>query len=49
MVLDFGDDEDAALARELAGRADIVIENFRPGGLARWGLDYDTVAAANPG
>jgi crotonobetainyl-CoA:carnitine CoA-transferase CaiB-like acyl-CoA transferase len=48
VVLDFGDDEDAALARELASRADIMIENFRPGGLARWGLDYDTVAAANP-
>ena len=48
VVLDFGDPEDAALARELAGRADIMIENFRPGGLARWGLDYDTVAAANP-
>ena len=49
VVLDFGDEEDAALARELAGRADIMIENFRPGGLARWGLDYDCVAAANPG
>ena len=49
VVLDFGDAEDAALARELAGRADIMIENFRPGGLARWGLDYDTVATGNPG
>ncbi len=49
VVLDFGDESDAALARELAGRADIMIENFRPGGLARWGLDYDSVAAENPG
>jgi crotonobetainyl-CoA:carnitine CoA-transferase CaiB-like acyl-CoA transferase len=49
VVLDFGDEQDAVLARELAGRADILIENFRPGGLARWGLDYDSVAAANPG
>jgi crotonobetainyl-CoA:carnitine CoA-transferase CaiB-like acyl-CoA transferase len=48
VVLDFGDEQDAVLARELAGRADILIENFRPGGLARWGLDYDSVAAANP-
>ena len=48
VVLDFGDDQDAALARELAARADIMIENFRPGGLARWGLGYDAVAAANP-
>ncbi|HEU4547000.1 MAG TPA: CaiB/BaiF CoA-transferase family protein [Microlunatus sp.] len=49
VVLDFGDDQDAALARELAARADIMIENFRPGGLARWGLDYDAVAATNAG
>ncbi len=36
------------MAQELARRADIVIENFKPGGLARFGLDYDTVAATNP-
>ena len=48
VVLDFADEADATLARELARRADIVIENFRPGGLAKYGLDYDTVAASNP-
>ncbi len=48
VALDFADETDAALARELARRADIVIENFRPGGLAKYGLDYDSVAAANP-
>ncbi|HWL99711.1 MAG TPA: CoA transferase [Nocardioidaceae bacterium] len=48
IALDFGDDEDRALAQELAARADIVLENFRPGGLAKFGLDYDSVAAANP-
>ena len=48
VVLDFGDPDDAVLARELAHRADVVIENFRPGGLTRFGLDYDTVAATNP-
>ena len=37
------------LARELARRADVLIENFKPGGLAKFGLDYDAVAAANPG
>ena len=37
------------LARRLAGRADILIENFRPGVMARLGLDYDTLAAGNPG
>ncbi len=48
IVLDLKTAEDAALARELAGRADVVIENFRPGGLRRFGLDYPTVSAANP-
>ena len=48
VIMDFGDAEDAELARELAGRADIMIENFRPGGLRRWGLDYESVSAANP-
>ncbi len=47
IVLDFADPDDAVVARELARRADVVIENFRPGGLTRFGLDYDTVAAVN--
>jgi formyl-CoA transferase len=37
------------LARRLAVRADIVVENFRPGTLERWGLGYDELAAENPG
>jgi crotonobetainyl-CoA:carnitine CoA-transferase CaiB-like acyl-CoA transferase len=49
VVLDFGDPDDLAAARELARRADILIENFRPGGLARFQLDYDAVAKVNPG
>jgi crotonobetainyl-CoA:carnitine CoA-transferase CaiB-like acyl-CoA transferase len=48
VALDFTDAADLALAQELAARADVVIENFRPGGLRRFGLDYATVAAANP-
>jgi crotonobetainyl-CoA:carnitine CoA-transferase CaiB-like acyl-CoA transferase len=48
VALDLKDPGDLALARELARRADIFIENFKPGGLKRFGLDYDTVAAANP-
>jgi crotonobetainyl-CoA:carnitine CoA-transferase CaiB-like acyl-CoA transferase len=48
VVLDFADPHDGDLARELARRADIVVENFRPGGLAKYGLDYDAVAATNP-
>jgi crotonobetainyl-CoA:carnitine CoA-transferase CaiB-like acyl-CoA transferase len=49
IALDLKDDDDVAAARELARRADVVIENFKPGGLTRFGLDYDTVAATNPG
>ena len=37
------------LARQLAARADILIENFRPGVMDRLGLDYRTLAADNPG
>ncbi|RNL63299.1 CoA transferase [Nocardioides marmoriginsengisoli] len=46
--LDLADPGDRALAAELAARADVVIENFRDGALARHGLDYDAVRAANP-
>jgi formyl-CoA transferase len=41
--------EGQAIARALAQRADIVVENFRPGTLEDWGLDYATLARANPG
>lgn len=37
------------LARSLIERADIVVENFRPGSLERWGLGYDVLAEQNPG
>ena len=47
ITLDFADDADLARARELARRADVVVQNFKPGGLARFGLDYDSVRATN--
>ncbi|AMG88913.1 CoA transferase [Bordetella parapertussis] len=37
------------LVRELAARADILIENFRPGALEKWNLGYDVLSRANPG
>jgi crotonobetainyl-CoA:carnitine CoA-transferase CaiB-like acyl-CoA transferase len=49
VALDLKDSGDLAAARELARRADIFVQNFKPGGLARFGLDYDSVRAANPG
>src|SRR5205823_1200697 len=33
---------------ELVKRSDVILENFRPGTLERWQLDYDTLKAANP-
>ncbi|MBN9755866.1 CoA transferase [Pseudonocardia sp. Ae707_Ps2] len=49
IALDLRDETDLAAARELARRADVVIENLRPGGMTRFGLDFDAVAATNPG
>ncbi|MEV4086075.1 CoA transferase [Nonomuraea fuscirosea] len=49
IALDLRQEGDAGLARELARRADVLVENFRPGGLTKYGLDYGTVSAANPG
>jgi crotonobetainyl-CoA:carnitine CoA-transferase CaiB-like acyl-CoA transferase len=49
VALDLKDADDLAAAQELARRADVLIENFRPGGLRRFGLDYEAVATANPG
>jgi crotonobetainyl-CoA:carnitine CoA-transferase CaiB-like acyl-CoA transferase len=49
VTLDFKNAEDLRLAQELATRADVLVENFKPGGLARFGLDYDAVKQRNPG
>jgi len=47
IVLDLKDPADQQTARDLARRADVMIENFKPGGLAKFGLDYDRVSAEN--
>ncbi|MBV7296006.1 CoA transferase [Corynebacterium sp. TAE3-ERU12] len=49
ICLDLRDPEDAKKARELALRADVVIENFRPGTMRRHGLGYEDIVAENPG
>jgi len=49
VAVDLRTKDGQAIARELAARADIVIENFRPGTLEAWGMDYETLAQANPG
>jgi crotonobetainyl-CoA:carnitine CoA-transferase CaiB-like acyl-CoA transferase len=49
VALDLRDPGDLAAARELARRAGVFVQNFKPGGLAKYGLDYESVRATNPG
>ena len=49
VALDLKTGEDLEAAQELARRADVFVENFKPGGLRRFGLDYETVSRDNPG
>src|SRR6195256_3876597 len=46
--LDFESAEGQRIVRKLAARSDIVIENFKVGGLKKFGLDYDSLAAGCP-
>jgi len=48
VCLDLRTPEGQALARELIRGADVVIENFRPGAMEKWGLSYESLAAENP-
>jgi formyl-CoA transferase len=47
-AIDFSREEGAALVRKLAANADIVVENFRVGGLEKFGLDAVSLRSANP-
>lgn len=49
VTVDFRTPEGQARVRDLVRGADILIENFKVGGLAKYGLDYDSLAAINPG
>ncbi|MCE1243600.1 CaiB/BaiF CoA-transferase family protein [Oryzomicrobium sp.] len=48
VTVDFTRPEGQALVKQLAARADVVVENFKVGGLAPYGLDYASLAALNP-
>jgi len=48
VVLDLKQPDDLAMARELIARADVLVENFRPGVMARFGLDAPAMRALNP-
>jgi crotonobetainyl-CoA:carnitine CoA-transferase CaiB-like acyl-CoA transferase len=48
IVADFTTGDGVRVVRQLAERSDVLIENFKVGGLAKYGLDYKTLAALNP-
>ncbi|VFR42132.1 L-carnitine dehydratase/bile acid-inducible protein F [plant metagenome] len=48
VCVDLRQPEGQALVRELAGQADVLIENFRPGTMEKWGLSWEALHAANP-
>ncbi|MEM9870864.1 MAG: CoA transferase [Pseudomonadota bacterium] len=49
VAVDLSTDHGQATIRQLAARADVVIENYKPGGLEKYGLDHATLLAAHPG
>jgi crotonobetainyl-CoA:carnitine CoA-transferase CaiB-like acyl-CoA transferase len=49
VTIDFSKPEGAALVKRLARRAHVVVENLKTGALARYGLDYESLKAENPG
>ncbi|MEM7631480.1 MAG: CoA transferase [Pseudomonadota bacterium] len=49
VAVDLSTDDGQATIRQLAARADVVIENYKPGGLEKYGLDHATLLAAHPG
>jgi crotonobetainyl-CoA:carnitine CoA-transferase CaiB-like acyl-CoA transferase len=48
VTIDLSQADGQSLVRRLAEQSDVLIENFRVGGLAKYGLDYPSLAAANP-
>ena len=49
VVADFKEGEDLDRVKQLAAGADVLVENFKTGTLAKFGLDYESLAKANPG
>ncbi|MEM9578805.1 MAG: CoA transferase [Pseudomonadota bacterium] len=47
--VDLSTEEGQATVRALAARSDVVVENYKPGGLVKYGLDHETLCAAHPG
>jgi formyl-CoA transferase len=49
VTVDMREADGQEIVRRLAARSDIVVENFRPGTLEKWGLGWEVLSAANPG
>jgi succinyl-CoA--D-citramalate CoA-transferase len=49
VTLNLREEEGQDLARRLVAEADVLVENFRPGTLERWGLGYEDLSESNPG
>ncbi|MFY8143251.1 MAG: CaiB/BaiF CoA transferase family protein, partial [Caulobacter sp.] len=49
VTVDLRTDEGRDIARALIAKADVVVENFRPGTLEKWGMGYEALAKTNPG
>ena len=49
VTIDLSTPDGQALVRDLARQSDVLVENFRPGVMERWGLGYDALSAGNPG
>ena len=49
IALDLRNPEGQGIARELIAKADVLIENFRPGTLEKWGMSYEELSKNNPG
>lgn len=49
ITLDLGTNEGRGVLRDLMKKADVLVESFAPGQMARWGMGYDDLAADNPG
>ncbi len=48
VAIDLRTDRGREIVRDLAAHCDVIVENFKPGTLAKWGLGYDVLGAANP-
>lgn len=49
VTLDLGSERGRELLRQLAAKCDVIVENFRPGTLEKWGLGYEELKKLNPG